>query len=730
MAEVKGLIIEIGADTSKMNKALQQLQAPLKKLQGELKYLDKALKLDPKNATLLKQKMVLLEKAVKEAESNATQLRSELERLKAAKAPDEQIRRLERELAMADAEAKKLNKDMLAFKASQSKIGQLSTSLKTLGSRLTSVGNSMRSVSIYAGMATAAIGAMGYKAAVHADDLNTLSKKCGVATESLQKFSATSQLVDVSTEDMAKAQSKVVKAMAAGSDVFEKYGIATKNADGTMRDSEDVFLDYMDAMGDITNETERAAAMQELFGAKAYQSLMPLAGNVDILKEYGDRFEELGLIMDQDTLDRLNEIKDKMDYLKAVGSLAFYKIGSAIIQAIGPALEGLDEKMAAFADWVAGLNPIAVKVGLAIGGILTAAAPLLIIFGHIASGVGALLGVFSKLTPAIKLAIGPIGRFTPLLVGALGPVGTAIAVIGALVGAFNLLSKSGVDVEEVIGNFVQGLTERINTIAQAAPQIITGLVNAISENLPQMIDAAVQVLNALIAGIVNNLPLLISAGLKLLLALAQAIVKNMPAIIAAGRRILIALVRGILAMMPTLRGAMISLALKIPGWIKQAIKGLAAIGGQIIAGLWNGIKDKAKWLKDKIKGFVGNVKTWLKKFFKIGSPSRLMADEIGKWIPEGIAVGIEGNMRGLERTVNGMADATVPDISTGSSAQNGGIDYTKLAAVMVEAFDSVTITANSYLDGKKVSNAIAGEMDSAINTLQTRQARMLGIVGV
>ena len=338
MPEVKGLIIEIGADTQKMNRALNKLQAPLKKLQSELKYLDKALKLNPKNTTLLKQKMTLLTKAVKEADSNAAKLRAELERLKKAKAPADQIRRLEREIVMADVEAKKLRTDLIAFKAAQSTIGRVGTQLQTLGRRLTAAGNAMRGVSIYAGLATAAIGAMGVKAARHADDLNTLSKKCGVATDSLQKFSAASELVDVSTEDMAKAQGKVVKAMNEGSDIFEKYGIATKNADGSMRDSEDVFYDYMDAMGNISNKTERAAAMQELFGQRAYQALMPLAGNVDTLREYGDRFEELGLIMDQDTLDRLNDVNDKIDYLKAVGSLAFYKIGAAIAEEIGRAV--------------------------------------------------------------------------------------------------------------------------------------------------------------------------------------------------------------------------------------------------------------------------------------------------------------------------------------------------------------------------------------------------------
>jgi len=77
-------------------------------------------------------------------------------------------------------------------------------------------------------------------------------------------------------------------------------------------------------------------------------------------------------------------------------------------------------------------------------------------------------------------------------------------------------------------------------------------------------------------------------------------------------------------------------AKEIPGKIKS-------IGSDLVTGLWNGVNNKVSWLKSKISGFVGNVTGWLKKFFKISSPSRLMRDEIGKYISEGIGVGISEN---------------------------------------------------------------------------------------
>jgi phage-related protein len=86
---------------------------------------------------------------------------------------------------------------------------------------------------------------------------------------------------------------------------------------------------------------------------------------------------------------------------------------------------------------------------------------------------------------------------------------------------------------------------------------------------------------------------------------------------------------------------------------------IISIGKDIVSGLWNGINDKIQWLKNKISGFVGNVTDWIKKFFKIGSPSKLMANEVGKWLPEGIAVGIDKNAKSVLNSMKELALNTV-----------------------------------------------------------------------
>lgn len=94
--------------------------------------------------------------------------------------------------------------------------------------------------------------------------------------------------------------------------------------------------------------------------------------------------------------------------------------------------------------------------------------------------------------------------------------------------------------------------------------------------------------------------------------------------------------------------------------VSQLPSKILSIGGDLVSGLWNGINDKVSWLKGKISGFVGDVTGWLKDKFGIHSPSKVMADEIGKWLPEGIAVGISNNAKSV---ANAMKDLTTDSVA-------------------------------------------------------------------
>lgn len=103
---------------------------------------------------------------------------------------------------------------------------------------------------------------------------------------------------------------------------------------------------------------------------------------------------------------------------------------------------------------------------------------------------------------------------------------------------------------------------------------------------------------------------------------------------------------------------------RVPGMILSAVGDLGSlllnVGRDLLTGLWNGITGAAGWLKSKIGGFFGDLLPgWVKNMLGIGSPSKVFRDEVGHWIPEGVARGIQANSGSAIDAARQMANATV-----------------------------------------------------------------------
>lgn len=150
-------------------------------------------------------------------------------------------------------------------------------------------------------------------------------------------------------------------------------------------------------------------------------------------------------------------------------------------------------------------------------------------------------------------------------------------------------------------------------------------------------------------------------------------------------------------------------AAKLPGKLKN-------VGVDLVKGLWNGIGSVKDWIVDKIGGFCDSVVSDIKSFFGIKSPSRVMRDEVGKYIAMGIGEGIERN----KGSALSPLDALVSDMTQGvemSIAQ----DLDQTIARTYEAGE-VNVPVNLYLEGKAVYQTMA--------TIMTReQVSMLKVRG-
>lgn len=438
---IAGITIEIGGDTTKLQSSLKAVDGQLRQTQTALKDVNKLLKMDPGNADLLRQKQKLLQEAINGTKERLKQLR-EAQAQFAQGSPEWDT--IQREIIDTEQKLKNLEKEYRQFgSVAAQQIKAAGEKMAEFGNKVSGVGQKLRPLSRTAAGIGAGLLGLGYKALTTADDLNTLSQQTGLSTEEIQKMQYASDLVDVSFEDMAGGLKKLKKSMTGHADTWEQLGVSVTDANGNMRNASDVFYDTLSALSKVENETERDQLAMELFGKSADQ----LAGIIDdggeALKKYGEQAKDLGVILDQDTLDSMNELNDTVDELKANFGATFIKLGSSIASALAPALATVAEKAGVLAEKIRNLTPEQSALILKIVGVVAAIAPLLIVGGKLITGIGKIL----TFAPLIATAISSISL--PML-GVVAAIAAVVAVGVALYKNWDTIKAKAAEFKDML----------------------------------------------------------------------------------------------------------------------------------------------------------------------------------------------------------------------------------------------------------------------------------------
>ena len=491
--DIRGISIEIGGDTLPLQRALKEVNKETSKLQNELKYVDKALKLDPKNTDLLRQKQQLLAKTVEETKNKLDVLknaeRDAQEKMsQGIEINQEDYRRLQREIV-------ETAEQLQNFETESNKInttfGQISSTFESAGNKLKDLGSQLTALSAVAGVATAGMVALGVKAGVSADDLNTLAKVTGLSTQELQAFKYAEDLIDVSTGTMAGALAKLTKNMANAKngsrdqiEAFKELKVAFTDSTGHLRDNNDVFYEVINALGGIKNEAERDALAMKLFG-KSAQELNPLIlGGAEDLKKLTEEAKSYGVVLSQEVLDKSNAFNDKIDTLKAringIGSI----FGAKVAEALLPHMDSIVNFIGEIAKAISKLDPTIVTVVLAVGGLLAVLAPVLTTIGQMSLGLAFLTGKMAifgagAVATGASATAGATGvtflgmSFTTLL-GPIALVVAAIVAIGLIVYGVvqnwdnirNAVSGAFSAMGTALGNMKDGVVDWANNTSQ------------------------------------------------------------------------------------------------------------------------------------------------------------------------------------------------------------------------------------------------------------------------
>ena len=185
------------------------------------------------------------------------------------------------------------------------------------------------------------------EAAAFADEVLTLSAKTNISTDALQGYMYAAELVDVSVETITKSMQRNIRSMGSAADgtaqyanAYKQLGVAVQDSNGELRDSQEVFWELIDALGQMTNETERDEIAMTLLG-KSAQDLNPLIeAGADRMRELAAEADSVGYIMSGETLSALGSLDDQLQRLDGAATAAKNALGAAL----APAFENLAEK--------------------------------------------------------------------------------------------------------------------------------------------------------------------------------------------------------------------------------------------------------------------------------------------------------------------------------------------------------------------------------------------------
>lgn len=699
-SSIKGITIKIGGDTTGLDKALKETNKKSRELESELKAVDKALKLDPNNVTLVKQKQDLLKDSIKETKSKLDVLKEAQSQVTAQYKKGEidagQYRAFQRELETTKSKLSSLKDEKknihvigTAFKEAKDKVEPVIKKVEKVGSVIG--GATSKAVKFTATLGkidTAMIG----KAA---DGFKKYTQTIGVGLAAVTTALAAN--VETSREwnsDMTKLKTN---AETSGNNFdFMKSKMQDLVAITGESDSSIEALSNLMAVG--FSDEQMTPAINALSGAvEKFPDTLKIESLSDSLQEtlatgaatgqfseligrMGDSVDDFNAGLQNCTSEAerqqyaldwlansgLSEINDEyqsankstLDYERASFELqdALASLGTAFTPVMagakGMAADFLTKSLPAVQKLSGGFTKLFDGVSSLLdaydsGGLdgLTEQIPI-VISGLFSSASETLAEnaptLITAATTVLTSIIQSLAQSAPSLINSILPslLNGFFGLINALVSTIPTLVPELVQgaITLFLG-LIDGLNDVIEQLMPMLPSLIKQITDMLIENQPAIIEGGFQLLTGLITGLTKCTPDLIDAIIALIPVITDSLTENLPALVKAGMELIVALAQGLPQALPDLIDA-------LPEIISAIIDGFKDVdwldlGANILKGILNGLVSAVSGIWSVVQDVGSAIIDGFCDFFDIHSPSRVMAKKVGQYLPSGIAVGME-----------------------------------------------------------------------------------------
>jgi hypothetical protein len=485
----------------------------------------------------------------------------------------------------------------------------------------------------------------------YADEVLTMSTNTHIATEDLQAYMYAAELVDVSTETLTSSMARNVRSMnsaangtGAVADAYAALGVAVTDSDGNLRDSQTVYWELIDALGQVDDYTQRDALSMQIFGRSAQDLNSLIAVGSDGMAQYAQQAQEAGAILDGDTLEAFGAFDDVTHQLDSGMQAAQNALGTILL-------------------------PILTEMG-------TSGVDLL---GQFTQGILAANGditqmgaVFDTIVPQLTSLI---STYLPTLVNIATTI--IITLANALIANLpTILSGAG----EVLFAICEGIIAVLPQLAPVAADLIVRLVEFLIENLPTVIDSAVLIIIAVTEGIANALPELIPAVIQCIYTITETLMEHLDEIIAAAQDLFFGIVEGLIQATPTILA-------EIPTLITSMLEEFGQLGPQLVENAFSWGADLIDSLIDGINSLLGNlgstvsdVASTIASYLHFSVPDRGPLSDMdvhgGAGLMRSFIEGIEDGGPELEATLNrtlSLPTMAAPELISDMSGTGGNI---------------------------------------------------------
>lgn len=659
--KIRGITVEIGGDTSGLEKSLKTVNGNIGDTTKQLKDVERLLKLDPTNVELLAQKQELLSRRVEQSFDKLETLKKAQETMdkNGIDKNTSQYMALQREIIQTQKAVEDDTDEIDKLTKAEKKNADSADADEKAHVNL---GGAVKAAGAAAAAATAALVGAGKAiwdaakaTAEHGDEIDKGAQKLQISTDLYQKLGYAASMSGADIEDVKKGVINITNALADmnngvanASAKWDVIGVSLTDADGNLKSTEDVLLDTIDALASMEDETQRNAAANDIFG-KNYSELLPLLNSgADGISELMQEAEDYGMIMSEDAVkasadfsDALERLNDTFRGLKegAMGELlpSLTEIINGISSILAGDMTGTEKIREGIQNLIAALNNAIPDIVSFIGSVAEAvivAAPE--ILRSLSDGI---VNALPELMPAI--------------------IDTVVAIAEFLMEELPVLVETAI---EIVLALVEGITEALPELIPAAVDMINSIIDALIDNLDLLIDAAIELLIALSLGLIDNLPRLVERIPELIAALVEAIIENTPQLLWASIQILIAIGRGLIESISVLVKKVPELISGLGEAFGNAWEDLKEIGGNIIEGISEGISNAWESVKEWVTNAVNNLVGWVKDLLGIASPSKVFAS-IGNFMALGLGEGFTDEM---DKVTDDML-AAVPALDMQSS---------------------------------------------------------------